>query len=186
MSKFIKSIFTDRILIRSCIAAGAASSLGNIICQTQITNKGEPINYQRVLVFTSFGVFFTAPWFTIWRPFSRNLVLNRGFKPLQPLQQVVLDSAVSPYVLNTCLIFYKNFLEQGSLIEGWEAVKEKLPSIIAQAYMFWPFLMFISFAYVPIHYQFYFGITASVFWNIGLSYMLMQENETHKITKPNE
>lgn len=122
-----------------------------------------------------YGMFYFGPALHIW--ISRilpRMVPVTGARSV--IKRVAVDQVFfTPFAISS--FFVVNTLLRGSNFDAAVSnLKTNWFSVLQSNWCYWPWVQFINFGLVPVHYQVLTASCASMFWNIYLSYC---QNRAH-------
>ena len=160
------------------ISTGIILGTGDILMQAfeqRKTIKKFKYEPKRTACMAAYGsiVFgtFSYYWYCKWLP----QMVPVGAAAIPTLKQtcakVALDETLQSWFAIGTFLPIMTLLEGGSMLEAQSKLKKDFWTIYKTDLMFWPFVQFLNFKFVPNHYQALVVSTISVFWGAFLSYV---------------
>ena len=171
------SALANRPVFTKSITAAIITAIGDLLAQ-QI-QFGRLLSLPRLLSFTLSGFVFVGPSVSLWykwlfESLQPKIENSKSYSKLTTLLPLLLDQTLG--VIWFFPLYFLTFEGAESIFYARPFVLANvrrrivfdLPSIALMNWKFWPFVNYISFAYVPVHLRVLFSNVFSVLWNVFL------------------
>ena len=171
------SALANRPVLTKSITAAIITAIGDLLAQ-QI-QFGKLLSLPRLLSFTLSGFVFVGPSVSLWykwlfESLQPKIENSKSYSKLTTLLPLLLDQTLG--VIWFFPLYFLTFEGAESIFYARPFVLANvrrrivfdLPSIALMNWKFWPFVNYISFAYVPVHLRVLFSNVFSVLWNVFL------------------
>ncbi|KAL2732988.1 mpv17-like protein isoform X1 [Vespula maculifrons] len=136
--------------------------------QQKITGRPE-LNYTEALRFSLYGGFFVAPTLYCWLRCASHFWPKSDFK--SAITKALVEQVTYSPTAMCCFFFGMNLLEQKSISECAEEVKQKFWPTYKVGVCIWPILQTINFVLIPEHNRVVYVSVCSFIWTSFLAYM---------------
>lgn len=138
------------------------------LLQQKITGRPE-LNYAEALRFSLYGGLFVAPTLYCWLRCASYFWPKSDFK--SAITKALVEQVTYSPAAMCCFFFGMNFLEQKSILECTEEVKQKFWPTYKVGVCVWPVLQTINFLLIPEHNRVVYVSICSLVWTSFLAYM---------------
>lgn len=172
-------LLTRPILTKSCTAF-CTSFLGDSLSQ-YISEKSHHLsfwvnwNIKRSLKVGFYGFAYLAPLLHYYFGFMNKICPARTLIPI--VKKLLFDQTISTCYIISSFFVINTLLMGGTLQQAKDKVRHNLWTALQQSWKIWPFVMFLNYTFVPLHFQVLLNNTVSIFWSAYMSYLT---NYKHK------
>ena len=147
-------------LLTKSISAYLVQSFGDMLAQCVET--GGVKNKRRLLIQGCYGAFYLAPVLHMWLGTLARVFPQPGTRTV--LKKLAVDLTLFNCFIQSSFLFIISSVNEMSIEKGKETWRLKIYDAVSNSFKYWPFIQFVNFSYVPVHYQVIVISFASVFW----------------------
>lgn len=169
------------------ITSGFIGGVGDGLVQ-KIEKKQPGLDLRRLFIFTIVSIVYFAPFIHYWFAYLESIKFAPHRSQLyKATVMMLIDQIIGAVVLKSGF-FYAFALadhytppvrtNRSVFTEANELVKKNLLVTLKANWLFWPFVNFLTFLFVPIAYRVLVSNTAAVLWNMFLSNLVNKRGKS--------
>lgn len=164
-----QSLLKRRPFVVNAATGFVIAFTGDVLCQLLVEER--PYSLRRSVELGLVRAFAMAPFLSVYFPFLNRMIPLPASGSTRPrvILRVLADQAFGAPV-GLSLFFVGSGVVQGSLAQVPERLREQLLPCLGNSVMFWPFVHYFNFSYVPVVHQAGVAHLAGLLFSIILSY----------------